>query len=1127
MPVLSQIEDFCLAIFGNEATDGLVSVCRADEKIIQTRDPEEIAEFIGDGESWVSLQTRDESGAPWEQSAVGFAVDSLDALPLAPSVVLSNATGDLYAVWLVGTVDLRTRPVGLTEAVPLPGSGGWTIQSQSDVAYEIEQIEVAFTDPEISEHNDAIIYGTLDPDMLKREIILGGSKEGAATGRGRWSNWKTTVGGLIDRLSKHEPGEKDGSCFLQGSTIGGDRHANSIPHLDILVLDLDTGEDIDALRQRIQALGLFAIIYTTHSNMKPVSDVKKDAVVTWMGGGNAPPTAGDVAGYLIDVKRYRPEILDGAKLQQTEHTKDGIKVFLEHQPMPKFRVVLLLKDRFVIADRANTQQAAIVEWKERYAGASKLLGTWFDRTCVDPSRLFYHPRHARGASDWRIDVVAGKPLDLDTVDRVTKDEVRRAGLSPFEQAAEEMQTGVYKTTNMKRFFGKYGDRFDVETFLLERDGDGDRGSRSSGMGRSHRCPNDDNHTNAGDENDVGFFCVNASDSETGQAVASCRHDSCAGFDRLNLIDLACQTAGIDDAMKLKEWVPDVEGDEEEEESASGDDDDTPKLENKPYASLSEAKKIIGAMEIDDPLAGHVAVNVGMSGFSAAEQDSLKKLLVRKTGVGAKALADEMKIGRSKKAGAEDVSFDDDVATELARLNNKYAAVMMGGKFRIMKEPEKQGTAPEMLDKDSFTAWLQDREVVIMGADGNTKKSPIALEWCRWKERRKYDRVVFQPGIENVGNAYNIWKGISYKGRVGDWSLLRKHVLDNICLGNKENFEWLMTWLAQIFQHPGKKLGSAVVIKGRKGTGKSVLFDWIREAIGAASLKVSRRDEIVGGFNKHQQGLILLVCEEAFWAGDSQAGGVLKDMITSDEMLLTPKGVDSMRFDNFMRLAMISNERWIVPAGLEDERRFFVLHCGDDRRGDIEFFAEVEKQMLSGGIEAMVYELMHWKPIGGDWNVLRKPPVTPWLSEQAQETMSTGDRFFYQIIDNGFFIHPKEKGEESGPVALNEDKPSYLVKNDLLKAYTKFIGQSSSGRHKIGDATLFSRLAEDWLLADPTEYRTDKYEHEGFGVDERRRCILVPALSKIRKHAEKAKKLPFIDVIDGEKPEEEVEESVAS
>ncbi len=236
--------------------------------------------------------------------------------------------------------------------------------------------------------NDAVVHGEISDEVLNREIEIGFSRKGSKTFPGGWLTFKGLVRQWLDSLSHHVEGAKDGPAFLQGSVIRGDRKAQAVPHLDFLILDLDTGESISELKQRLRKLGLFAVIYTTHSHMKPVTEVKKDAVVKWC--SKAEPDVKDVVGYLEHEKRYRPAVLVSATLEPTQHTEKGIMLVLRHKPMPKFRVMLLLKDRFVIAERPGTQKDAILEWKERYAGASKLLGCFFDRSCVDPSRTLLH-----------------------------------------------------------------------------------------------------------------------------------------------------------------------------------------------------------------------------------------------------------------------------------------------------------------------------------------------------------------------------------------------------------------------------------------------------------------------------------------------------------------------------------------------------------------------------------------------------------------------------------------------------------------------------------------------------------------------------------------------------------------
>ena len=67
-------------------------------------------------------------------------------------------------------------------------------------------------------------------------------------------------------------------------------------------------------------------------------------------------------------------------------------------------------------------------------------------------------------------------------------------------------------------------------------------------------------------------------------------------------------------------------------------------------------------------------------------------------------------------------------------------------------------------------------------------------------------------------------------------------------------------------------------------------------------------------------------EEAVWAGDRSAQGVLKSLITEPEMLVERKGVDPVKMRNLMRVMFTSNEDWVVPAALDD-RRFACFDVG--------------------------------------------------------------------------------------------------------------------------------------------------------------------------------------------------------
>lgn len=568
-------------------------VVQTDEDVSTlTRDLTIASMLLADPTAGVSLVT-EEDGAECEVVgiATSYKADQDPATILPPTFTMVRRNERL-AVWLLNSLirvndtrlydrlsainqSLNKDGTPLSDLIPLPGAAGWDTRVNGD-RYSLEDLEKAFsvlypaTDQNVEKttiFNDARIHGDLGAEFLTRTIQVGLTTRGAEAKK--WRNIDMQLGALVAKLSEHKVGPKDGPALLQGAVIEGERKAQAISHLDLVILDMDTGEDIDRVIASLKELGLFAVVYSTHSHLKPVSEVPKDRFLKWSEG--AEPTAAGVARYFQEERRYQPEILTGADLLPTEHTKDGIMVRLKHQPMPKFRVLLVLKDRFVMADRKGaTHKEAITEWKERYAGVATLLGATFDRSCVDPSRLMYLPRHPEGA-EFRIDILAGKALDLDAVERVNIRYLAKGEASQWEQAATAMGGGrddkTYKTGGLLRFFAKKGDRFEMVDFLEAHLPDGDRGDRSGKPGRHWRCPNDDAHSNAGDSDDKGFFCVNASDSDNG-AVAKCMHDSCSQLDRIDFVDMVCAEAGIDQAIALETYVVEVEGDHLDAELAA-------------------------------------------------------------------------------------------------------------------------------------------------------------------------------------------------------------------------------------------------------------------------------------------------------------------------------------------------------------------------------------------------------------------------------------------------------------------------------------------------------------------------------------------------------------------------------
>lgn len=987
-----------------------------------------------------------------------FASDDIDALVAwctqaeEPWVDLVTDEGDCVGIYLPGDPSVVEPPVSipladgmvylLTEPVPNMEQGTHIVP--------VDNLFDAVVGPGILQYDakglDIVSPGSVVPIKL-------------ATGRhrqeaqGKWKGSTSTFGQFSDFLRIHSEGPKDGPCFLQGETAGGHRKAAAMIANYVLGVDLDSGAPVEDVIASIQRAGLEAVIYTTHSHLKHQSKIKRDHFLKWANGDD--PTPENVAEYLIQVKGVLPEIVDYVQIaDDAYHTEEGIVILVDHRPMPKFRAVFPLAEPFVFAKRGSTQQDAIAEWKERYAGFCTEMGFFFDEKCVDPARLFYFPRHKKGDphASW---LIAGRPLILDDYDRVRIVRGRRGKRvvadNVFTAAGiDEEEIGRYITEkgfNLKPWAAKYAKRFEIEEMITALYPDMLRDPRSGGKPGIHiECPFENEHTDFGGG---GTYIVNAgdnySDGYDGGFTFHCVHNACSGRNRLDFIrEMIDQELISPKDIQNKEYMLELEEDEDEEEEPPFD--------------------VAGSNQSD----------------GGGKRDAARE--------------------ETDDDDVPDLDDGDDEEALLRAFNRRYAVIITSGGVKILREPDRDDPDGDVQFLSQNDVALFERNNVYWVSDkktGKSQKIEVFKMWLEWEKRRTYKNVVFLPGEKTPPHIYNLFRGWPHQPIKGDWSILRGHIFENICESDPDLFDWFMTWLAHIVQKPNQKPGSTIVITGSKGTGKSTLFDYMNQLLGRHGITVSQRKQIVGQFNGHLATCLLMVCEEAFWAADPQAEGVLKDMITNKAMLIEKKGYDPIQALNYTRLALISNNDWVVPASLKDERRFGVFHCADRRRGDIQFFESMRRQMeTEGGLEAMMFELMNWQPINGSWGSLFNPPMTKHLQAQQVESLTGVQKFMLELVKSGVYESTNDNIE---PIELNEDRETVVYAVEMRAAvedYVRFRFASDKAKTSYDD---IAAVVKDWFGAREVKLAVE-------GAMNKRRTFIFPPLSETRMNLKESKGL---------------------
>jgi hypothetical protein len=227
-------------------------------------------------------------------------------------------------------------------------------------------------------------------------------------------------------------------------------------------------------------------------------------------------------------------------------------------------------------------------------------------------------------------------------------------------------------------------------------------------------------------------------------------------------------------------------------------------------------------------------------------------------------------------------------------------------------------------------------------------------------------------------------------------VLRDHMLTNVCNGDEALFRWYLGWFAHLVQRPRERVGTALVMRGRMGVGKSKVGEVIGSLIAAHYFPVGDARYVTGNFNAHMASCLLLQAEEAVWAGDKAAEGRLKDLVTAEIQMIEQKSIDPIRLKNFVRLIMTSNEDWVVPAG-KDERRFAVFDVHPRCAQSHDYFAEMERELADGGREALLADLLAFDLSKVN---LRRIPMTGALLEQKFRSLDTVESWWLERLFDG-------------------------------------------------------------------------------------------------------------------------------
>lgn len=473
----------------------------------------------------------------------------------------------------------------IDDLIPTPGANGWELVHLDEDAFaSLADLDEVFNTAEedepvplavpgvpgkVSEAApwDSADYGTLNDARLLTPLDLTAPEYqqpmkvslGAGVDSKRWKVEQMPVATLVDLLSTHrESPHKDGLAFVLAEIIGDQRKKVAVKACYGVGLDIDVGVPGHIIDEALVKLGCLAVRYTTHSHYKTKTGFLKSRLIKWCDKNNLDlEKPVDFARFLREEAEWDETMIESAEYIGDEHVQEGLMAYVTHDPFPKHRVVLPLSEAFEPAVVARTHEEGMKLWADVCRGLAKALGDLpMDRSAVDPSRLFYFPRHAANRP-FETTIVGGRllrwqELDLSLAEDVSDiDPDSLEGRLLNEIAASEKERPKSKSTTdagkaLGRWSIKYAGGFQIADVI--RDHADDR-IRTHGANKIDiECPFDEEHSNAGDLDDRACMAVNAGDGSSDIFTIRCQHHGCVERTNLDMLGKMITDGWFDESV---------------------------------------------------------------------------------------------------------------------------------------------------------------------------------------------------------------------------------------------------------------------------------------------------------------------------------------------------------------------------------------------------------------------------------------------------------------------------------------------------------------------------------------------------------------------------------------------------
>jgi len=188
-------------------------------------------------------------------------------------------------------------------------------------------------------------------------------------------------------------------------------------------------------------------------------------------------------------------------------------------------------------------------------------------------------------------------------------------------------------------------------------------------------------------------------------------------------------------------------------------------------------------------------------------------------------------------------------------------------------------------------------------------------------------MVFKPPPLRVDNQeYNTWTNLEILDTpyTPDDSVVPRFLeyMNNL-FNNSEVVNYLLAYFANRLQKPAERNKVCVILYGEEGDGKNRFLDIFKNIVGKKYFtELESGKQLFSAHSCIEKEKLFICVNEAKGKDNYENADILKARITTDTLMVNPKGIQEFEIDNYCDYLMITNNHNAVNIHDKSRRYFF-------------------------------------------------------------------------------------------------------------------------------------------------------------------------------------------------------------